>query len=337
MPLFTKPRSPRRWLTALLLLMLGGSLLVNLVLFAAVGMTGLDTDRTIQERYHSHRTDGRNKVAVISVVGTILEGEGFAKRQIDRVLKDKAVKAVVLRVDSPGGTMTGSDYLYHHLCKLTEERDIPIVVSMGGLAASGGYYVSMAAGDTPDVIFAEPTTWTGSIGVIMPHYDLSILLNEKLGITEDAVVSKPLKNMGSFAREMTEEEHEIFQTLVNEGFERFKDVVKAGRPEFRDDPDALEKVTSGQIFTAQQAMKNGLVDKIGFLEDAIDRAIELAKLDESDVKVVEYQRTPTLTDVLLGSQVRSEPLDLAALLDMTAPRAYYLCTWLPALAATRES
>jgi len=326
-----------RWLLVLLLLALCGSLVANVMLLMVAGLAGLtslDTDRKVQERFHSLQENGRSKVAVISVTGAILEGEGFVKHQIDRAMEDRSVKAVVLRVNSPGGTITGSDYIYHHLRELAREKEIPIVVSMGGLAASGGYYVSMAAGDTPDAIFAEPSTWTGSIGVIIPHYNFSGLL-EEWGVEEDSVASRPLKKMGSFARPMTDEERQIFRELVDEGFTQFKDIVKAGRPRFRKDPKALDKLATGQIYTAQQALNNGLIDKIGFIEEAIDRAIELAKLDKDDVKVVEYKRMPTLTDVLLGANVRSQQFDLATMLEMTAPRAYYLCTWLPPLATSR--
>ena len=116
----------------------------------------------------------RKKIAIIDVAGAIMEGEGFVKRQIDaRAGRHRASSAVVLRVNSPGGTVTGSDYIYHHLRELVDERKLPMVVSMGSICASGGYYVAMAVGDEPDAIFAEPTTWTGSIGVIIPHYDLS--------------------------------------------------------------------------------------------------------------------------------------------------------------------
>ncbi|MHC4175997.1 MAG: signal peptide peptidase SppA [Planctomycetota bacterium] len=330
------PRSARRWLLVLLLLGLCGSLLVNVMLFGVVGLTGLpslDTDRKIQEKFHSHNESGRSKVAIISVEGVIMEGEGFAKRQIDRALDDRSVKALVLRVDSPGGTVTGSHYIYHHLRQLAEKRKIPIIVSMGGIAASGGYYVSMAAGDTPGAIFAEPTTWTGSIGVVIPHYNLEGLL-EKLGVKEDSVASHPLKNMGSFTRPMTEEELEIFRELVEEGFAQFKDIVKAGRPKL--DPKAIDELATGQVYTAKQALDNGLIDRIGFIEDAIDQAIKLAKLDKDDVKVVEYKRTPTLTDMLLGAEARGQQFDLATMLEMTAPRAYYLCTWLPSLAGSRK-
>ena len=120
-----------------------------------------DTTKGTQERFHSGAEKGRDKVAIIALRGVIMEGDGFVKRQIDRVRKDKRVKAIVLRVDSPGGTVTGSDYIYHHLKRLRQERDIPLVVSMGSIAASGGYYVSMAVGDQERTIFAEPTTTTG--------------------------------------------------------------------------------------------------------------------------------------------------------------------------------
>ncbi len=336
-PPVRKARSVGRWLLALLLLGLCGSLLLNVMLFAVAGLAGLtslDADRKVQEKFHSHQKSARSKVAIISLKGVIINGEGFVKHQIDRALEDRDVKAVVLRVDSPGGTVTGSDYIYHHLRQLAEKKHM--VVSMGGLAASGGYYVSMAAGDTPDTVFAEPTTWTGSIGVMIPHYDLSELLQKKLGIKEDSVVSHRLKNMGSLARPMTTEEREIFRELVDESFTHFKDVVKAGRPKFRKDPNALEILATGQVYTAQQALQNGLVDKVGFIEEAIDRAIELAKLDKDDVKVVEYKRTPNLADVLLGTEVRGQQFDLATMLEMTAPRAYYLCTWLPPLTSSRR-
>ena len=333
-------RRPARWLTVLLLLGLCGSLLLNFMLLAISGLAelgSLDTDRKVREKFHSHKKSGRSKVAIISVKGVIMEGEGFVKRQIDRAMDDEDVKAVVLRVDSPGGTVTGSDYIYHHLCELAKEKGegFPIVVSMGGLAASGGYYVAMATGDTPDAIFAEPTTWTGSIGVIIPHYNLAGLL-EKLGVKEDSVASHRLKNMGSFTRGMTTEELAIFNDLIDDSFTHFKEIVKTGRPKFRKDPEALEELATGQVYTAQQALENGLIDRIGFIEEAIDRAIELAKLDKRNVRVVEYKRTPNLTDVLLGARANGGQFDLATMLDMTAPRAYYLCTWLPPMIGSHK-
>ena len=318
-----------------LLMGLLGSLLVNFVLFSIVGFESLDSEHRVREEYFSHNRRGTQKVAIISVEGAILDGQGFVKRQIDHAGKDDDVKAVVLRVDSPGGTITGSDYIYHHLRELAKESKIPIVVSMGGIAASGGYYVSMAVGDTEDSIFAEPTTWTGSIGVVIPHYDLSGMLKE-WGVKEDSIASHRLKTMGSFAKPMTEEERTIFQELVDDGFDRFKEIICQGRPKFEKNPEALDKLATGQIYTAEQALEAGLIDRIGFIEDAVERAIELANLDKDDVKVVKYRREPTLGDLLLGGQSRARTPDLGRLLDLAAPRAYYLYTWLPALASSRE-
>jgi protease-4 len=192
----------------------------------------------------------------------------------------------------------------------------------------------MAVGETPDVIFAEPTTWTGSIGVIIPHYDLSTLLDE-WGIEEDSIASHPLKNMGSFAKDMTEKERAIFQELVDETFERFKEIVKSGRPKFKKDPEALDEVATGQVFTAEQALELGLVDKIDFVEGAVDRAIELAGLDEDDVRVVKYKRELTLADVFLGVRAAHDRLDLADVLDASVPRAYYLWSRVPPLVRNR--
>lgn len=328
-----KPRRAGRWLLLLLLLVLVGSLLLNAVLFGAAGFSaigGLGRSRGVQERFHSHSRFSRDKVAILSVEGTILSGEGFVKGQIERARSDDRVKAVVVRVNSPGGTVSGSDYIYHHLCKLTEEKQIPVVVSMGGMAASGGYYVSMAVGDTPDSIFAEPSTWTGSIGVMIPHYDLSGLL-QKWGIEQDSITSDKFKGMGSFTKPMTDEEREILQGLVDESFRQFQEVIRQGRPRFRRDAEALEEVASGRIFTAGQAKERGLVDQIGFLESAVDRAIQLAGLDEDHVKVVKYCRTPSLAETLIGARGSRPSFDLADVLEMSVPRAYYLCTRLPPL------
>ncbi|MBX3415640.1 MAG: signal peptide peptidase SppA [Pirellulales bacterium] len=344
---FTRPvvvdAAPRRrgvWgclvISGLLVLLLF-SLMLNLGLMAAVpGDLFSQSESTVRERFHSMNRFGREKVAIIEIEGTILETEGgFVKKQIDQVVKDEGVKGVVLRVNSPGGTVSASDYLLHHLQQMTAEREIPLVVSMGGICASGGYYVSMAVGDAPDTIYAEPTTWTGSIGVVIPHYDLSGLLTE-WKIADDSIKSAPLKTMGSPTKPMTEEERAVLQGLVDDSFKRFKEIVVGGRPVFKDNSDGLDKVTTGQIFTADQAVNDKIVDRIGFLEDAIDRVIELASLDRDQVRVVKYAKPPTLADALFGSSSQSQNLSLAALLDLSAPQAYYIYTTLPAALTSRQ-
>ncbi len=288
----------------------------------------------VREKYHSLSHSAPDKIAIITVDGTIMGGEGFVKKQIDAVRHDEHVKAVVLRVDSPGGTVTGSDYIYHHLKELIADRKIPMVVSMGSMAASGGYYISMAAGPSEKTIYAEPTCWTGSIGVIIPHYDVAGLL-EKYDIQDDSIASHPLKQMGSPTARLPEkyrvEEKQILQELVDSTFARFKGIVLASRPALKADEKLQETVFTGRIFTAGEAQQNHLVDELGFIEDAISRAVELAALTPGQVRVVKYQKPINLFDsALFGQESHAPRLDLASILDLAAPRAYYLCTMLPA-------
>jgi len=207
-----------------------------------------------------------------------------------------------------------------------------LVVSMGSVCASGGYYIAMAVNDEQDAIFAEPTTWTGSIGVIIPHFDLSGLLGE-WNIKDDSIASGPLKQMGSMTRPMTDEDRKLLQALVDQSFARFKEIVISGRPKFKNDPQALAAVTTGQIFTAEQALAHGLVDKLGFIEKAIQRAAEMSGNSTDDVRCVKYKAQPSLAEALMGAHAQPirGSLDLAGVLDLATPRAYYLWTWLPAL------
>lgn len=302
-----------------------------------------DTSEGIEEKFVQGETFGEDKVAIISIEGVIMDGEGFVKQQIEKVRDDQAVKAVVVRVDSPGGTVTGSDYIYHHLKKLRQDKSVPLVVSMGGMAASGGYYVSMAVGDKEDTIYAEPTCSTGSIGVMIPHYDISGLL-ARFDVKDDSLATHERKLMLSMTRPMSDDDRQLIQAHINGMFDRFKSIVKEGRPAFAADPAALDKLATGEIFTAEQAQSNKLIDKIGFVEDAIDRAIELASLSKSKVRVVKYKRPLTLFDGLVTAEARrslsptASAIDpLSTLLNLSAPRPYYLATSLPALLSSRRA
>jgi protease-4 len=293
-----------------------------------------------QERYHSLNRRATDKIAVIDISGAILEGDGFVKQQLDRVRDDDNVVAMVLRIDSPGGTVTGSDYIYHHVKKLVKDRKLPVVVSMGSICASGGYYIAMSAGDKENVIFAEPTTWTGSIGVVIPHYDLSGLLAE-YSVKDDSVASHKFKLMGSPTRQLSaaerDEERALLQELVDISFARFKELVVEGRPKLKEDAAALEKATTGRIFTAQQARELGLVDQIGFIEDALERAAELAGKKTSEVRAVKYQEPNTLASLLGAEAPLSNRMtfDMKSILEFAAPRAFYICTTLPSLLGAR--
>ena len=248
---------------------------------------------------------------------------------------DPDVKAVVVRVDSPGGTVTGSDYLYHHLRKLREDRSIPLVVSMGGIAASGGYYISMAAGSDPDTIFAERTTWTGSIGVIIPHFTIADLL-ESWKIKDDSITSGPYKDLGSPTRKlspvMAEEERKILQTMVDQTFDTFKDVVTDARPQLAADKDKFAKATTGQVFTAKQALDLGLVDKLGFhgrRRRSRDRTGKPRPRKRASREVHTARGavgTPCFGPTTIVKESSQSPPPCSTL----PPRAYYLYTLLPA-------
>jgi protease IV len=325
-----------RWGTRIAWTVAGISVLAALASAGAAAQY-FQRDAKVVEKYHSLSRMAPSKVAIVDVSGAIMGGQGFARWQLDRIDEDESVKAIVLRVDSPGGTVSGSDEIHYRLSSLAKKRDLPVVVSMGGIAASGGYYVAMANGGRDDVIFAEPATLTGSIGVIIPHFDLSKLM-KKLDIEDDSIASGPLKEMLSPTKERTpelaERERKILQQLVDEMFGRFKEIVKQGRPKL--DDDALAAVATGQIFTAGQAVDAGLVDRIGFLEDAVNRAVELAGLTKDTARVVKYTRQRGLLDEVLGGNANpGARATIEAFAEWTTPRAWYLCSWWPALVTSR--
>jgi protease-4 len=329
-----------RWSSRLAWIVAGVSLLAALG-SAAANARYFQGDAKVLEHHHSLSRTAPAKVAIVDVAGAIMGGSGFARSQLDRIKDDKEVRAIVLRVDSPGGTVSGSDELHYRLAEIARKRDLPVVVSMGGIAASGGYYVAMANGGRDDVVFAEPATLTGSIGVIIPHFDVSKLM-KRFDIQDDSITSGPLKEMLSPTKERTpelaERERQVLQALVDEMFSRFKQIVKQGRPKL--DDEAVAKVATGQIFTAQQALDAGLVDRIGFLEDAIDRAVELAGLTATTARVVRYARPSSLLQEVLGSGLTAGsdmPAlgSLEAFATLTTPRAWYLCSWWPALMTSR--
>jgi protease-4 len=315
-----------------------GSLLALIVIAAFYAAAYADEDG-LSEKTVAELDEGTSKVAVIQIDGIIGsdEEEGYVIKQIRRVRKDKAVRAIVVRVDSPGGAVTGADYILHHLRKLKKEKGVPLVVSMGGIAASGGYYVSMAVEDQDNAIFAEPTCVTGSIGVIMPHYDLSGLL-ARYDIKDDSIVTHERKQMLAMTKPIPPEHRAIIQKNIDEMFARFKQVIHDGRPKFAKDPAALDALATGEVFTTDQAVTNGLVDKVGFLEDAIDRAIELAGLSRGDVKAIKYQQPMSMWDDLTLIRSRAAApigIDVSAIQELATPRAYYLYTTLPSAASSR--
>jgi protease-4 len=206
---------------------------------------------------------------------------------------------------------------------------------MGGMAASGGYYVSMAVGDVENTIFAEPTSITGSIGVIIPHYDVSELMT-RFGVKEDSIVTHPRKQMLSMTKALPDEHRDLLQKHVDSTLERFIEVVKMGRPKLRDGEGLVSgeiNLATGEIFTSQKAKEFGLIDSIGFIEDAIERVCELQGLSSDEVRVVRYSPPPSLFSLsaMQASQSAPGPTDLLQILGNSSPRAYFVCSSLPPL------
>ena len=313
----------------LIIMLIGGFLILSVIvgsvaqLSASVGeLANVSLDDALTEKHVSGNRKADDKIAILTIDGIITGAEdGFVAKQIRQIIKDDNVKAVVLRVDSPGGTMSGSDYYHYLLKKMKRERDgFPIVVSMGSIAASGGYYVSMVG----DEIFAERSTITGSIGVVVPMFK-AVELSKKIGIESMPITSGPLKSMGSMMQPMTDEEKVVWERLIDDNFNRFKEVIREGREEFAKDPASLDKLATGQIFTATEAEANHLIDHIGFLDDAVAAAMNRAGLDEKNSKAIKYRPKLKFLDVLLEARTPDNILGKKTLLDLTTPRLYLLC------------
>ncbi|MBI1916097.1 MAG: S49 family peptidase [Planctomycetes bacterium] len=345
----------------------GVSLLFNVVAFVVLLIIcmgifvfkGGDTDPTpLIERRVTGEAKATNKVAVVEVEGVLMEGLlGYAHRQIETAAKDKTVKAIVLRVNSPGGSITASDDLYHRLVQLRDGQTPgstgkkPLVVSMASLAASGGYYISMAG---KKHIYAEETTITGSIGVFAAFPNVTGL-SEKIGFDMDVIKRGEVKTGGSPFKDMTPQERAVWEDMVEEGYTRFVEVIEENRANlkgimhkelFRKPREGIkivktkdghreeEKVkfeyvrrrADGGIFTAKEAKNHGLIDEIGYLEEAITKAAELAGLGD-DYKAIRYEKPRVLLDYLLGIKADQKPaalFDPGQLSSGLTPRLWYL-------------
>jgi protease IV len=210
-----------------------------------------------------------NQPALVPNVGVVPGMTARVRQELELAYDDPDIRGILLRINSPGGTLTDSDIIYHSLMEFKKSKKVKIVAAMGDIAASGGLYVAMAA----DEIYAHPTTITGSIGVVIPHLNYSGLFR-KLGIESDPVASGPYKDMDSPYKPRSEGERKLLQELVNAQYEKFLDVVKTGRP--RMSSDDVRKMADGRIFSAQEAKDKGLIDKVGYLDDAYRRISELS-------------------------------------------------------------
>lgn len=335
----------------------GVSMLFNIVavvviFFSCLGamspiasVTGEDSVTGVIEKYNSGSRAATDKIAIVHLDGVLMEGMlDFVHKSIDKAAADKNVKAVVFRVNSPGGSMTASDELYRRLVRLRDGDKAkntaakPIVVSMASVAASGGYYVAV----TGKPLFAERTTMTGSIGVYASFPNVSGL-SKDWKISMNLIKQGEIKDSGSPFKEMTPKERQVWQDLVDTAYNQFLAVVETGRPNLKGKmlepitmtpvqagPPGKEKAADyqryradGGVFTADKALQLGLIDQIGVLEDAIQEAKKQANLGD-DYKAIDYEKPKTLWTLINAEGRASNLLDPARLKEGLAPRVWYL-------------
>ncbi|MGM9999535.1 MAG: signal peptide peptidase SppA [Candidatus Bruticola sp.] len=240
-------------------------------------------------------------IFMLPIYGTIVSGnwtgsskEGFVTAEeityaLKYIGKQKNVKALILDINSPGGSVTASDNIYHEVKQFKKEHNIPVIAMFEGLACSGGYYSAMAS----DYIIALPTTWTGSIGVIMEVPEISSLMG-KVGVNVNTITSlnanggASFKDIGSSYRKMRPEERQLLQTLITQSWNRFVSIVADGR-KGKLSRDQIEKLADGRIYSSQQALIYKLIDQIGYRQDMYKKAREMAKAPNASIVCLAFK------------------------------------------------
>lgn len=240
--------------------------------------------------------EGRAKILLLDISGTITEkkrsrGAGFEqeaslvariKEELQKAEGDSSIVGLIVRINSPGGAVTATDTIYHELMQFKQRAGVRIVACLTGLATSGGYYIASAA----DEIIAHPTAITGGIGVIAVKLNIEGLLS-KVGIQPETIKSADKKDLWSPLRASTSEERDIIQTIIDKLHERFVEVVLAGRRPLLSKKE-IERLADGRIFTADQALEVKIVDRLGYLDDAVEEMKKFLELEAA--KVITYCR-----------------------------------------------
>jgi protease-4 len=282
---------------------------------------------------------GKDKILLVDISGVISskeQGRGLfgerasmvsrVREELEKASKDERVRGVILRLNTPGGTITASDIIYQEIKRFKRERNLPVVACMMELATSGGYYVATAA----DTIVAHPTTVTGSLGAIAIKFNAEGLM-EKIGIEDETIMAGDKKDLFSPLRPLTEEERVIIQDMLNEFHQRFISLIAENRKTLS--LEQVKPLADGRVYTADQALKNGLVDEVGYLDDVIEMVKGKAGLEKA--KVVMYHR-PYSYKSNIYSQMRGTEfknlnlinLDLSWLVD-GAGGLRFMYMWLP--------
>lgn len=291
----------------------------------------------VEEELYRESFFAGDKIALIDLSGILLNspapkfvGTGehsvsLLLEQLDMARRDGAVKAVILRINSPGGGVVASELMHDEVSYFKKSTGKPIVALLMDVAASGGYYVACAC----DKIVAQPSTVTGSIGVIMQMFDVSGTM-EMIGVSADAITSGAYKAAGSPFRKLRDEERALFQEIVDDMYERFVKVVDSGRPDLTQ--EAVRKLADGRIFTAGQALEHGLIDGIASMRQTIE---DLKKrVGVKKIRLVAYRRPYAyrpnyyaLAPASTGGDINLIKLDMPLFTDRTTPRFMYL--WSP--------
>lgn len=270
------------------------------------------------------------RIVIVPVKGAIGDDMAGYFRRVFKQLRKDPPKAVVLRVESPGGGITASDQMWFELTEFQKATKVPVVASYGSLAASGGYYISCPS----EYIFAEPTTITGSIGVIAQAFTFGGLL-EKVGVTPEIITSTDStnKDMLDVTRPWGDSDRATLRKLLDNGYDRFVNVVHQGRSSHFQSIDEVKKVATGAVYTAQEALGHKLVDELGYLEDAIQKAADLANLPAgAKPHVTIYRRSEGLKITVSAQSPGPGSIDLSSiepdhvrswLVEMATPRLEY--------------
>ncbi|MEM1058081.1 MAG: signal peptide peptidase SppA [Verrucomicrobiota bacterium] len=274
------------------LLVLMGSMLVNLVLFAALigkseARSTLQAAKPYQEEFVDGDRDADSKILLLEITGVITNFSDseitpsmveIFRRQLRQGVGDDAIKAILIKINSPGGEVMASDILYHEIKKAREEK--PLMVFMESVAASGGFYAAMGS----EFVMANELTLTGSIGVIVQTLTYE-QLGEKIGVKFNTFTSGPNKAMFGGPTQITPQQAEIIRSIVEESYGRFVGIVGESR---QIDPDELRaKLADGRVLTGEQAKEAGLIDELGYVEDAYAKARELGKA--KDAQIIRYR------------------------------------------------
>ncbi len=239
------------------------------------------------------------KIAVVKIEGVILDSKDIIE-ELREHRENKSVKAIMLRIDSPGGAVAPSQEIYTEVLNIRDEGKKKIVTSMGSVAASGGYYIASAS----DRIVANPGSVTGSIGVILELANVSGLM-KKVGVESVVIKSGKFKDVGSLFRTMTPEERELLQGVIDDTYDQFVDAVSAGRGINKED---LLPIADGRVFTGRQAKKLGLVDDLGSMQDAIKITADIAGI-KGEPDIIQKKKKFSILERLLKNS------SLAGLID----------------------